>query len=79
MLIGEAGIDKTRLAQESAMRAAERGFRVLVGRCSEQYASLPFFPIVEALNGNSSPAAHAFPRTLLRRSPALAQLLAGDA
>jgi len=49
LLVGEAGIGKTRLAQEVMLRAQERGFRVLVGWCYQQRASAPLFPFVEAL------------------------------
>ncbi|WP_419197594.1 BREX system ATP-binding domain-containing protein [Microbispora hainanensis] len=41
MLVGEPGIGKTRLSQELAARARERGFAVLVGRCSEDESAPP--------------------------------------
>ncbi|MEV1131985.1 AAA family ATPase [Agromyces sp. NPDC049794] len=47
---GEAGVGKTRTAQEFASRAAARGANVLVGRCvafGEQI--LPYAPLVELL------------------------------
>lgn len=49
LLSGEPGVGKTRLAQEAMLEARTRGFQVLVGRCNEQHASLPFFPFREAL------------------------------
>ena len=49
LLAGEPGVGKTRLAQEVMLRARERGFHVLVGRCYEQHAALPFFVFTEAL------------------------------
>lgn len=49
LLGGEPGIGKTRLVQEFAARAAERG-RVLVGGCVERGADgLPFAPFTAAL------------------------------
>ena len=62
LLAGEPGVGKTRLAQEMMLRAQERGFRVLAGRCYEHYASLPFFPFVEALTSAPGPGlAHPAP------------------
>jgi hypothetical protein len=46
---GEPGIGKTRLIQEVMLQAEDYGFRVLVARCYEHHASLPFFPFQEAL------------------------------
>ena len=50
MLLGEPGVGKTRLAQEVSVRATERGFLVLVGRCYEERASLPMYPFIQALS-----------------------------
>jgi len=75
LLVGEPGVGKTRLAQEVMVRAEERGFRVAIGRCYEQHASMPFLPFVEVL----SDALAAAPATLAgepaRRWPELARLL----
>jgi DNA-binding CsgD family transcriptional regulator/tetratricopeptide (TPR) repeat protein len=49
---GEAGIGKTRLAEQLAATARERGVRVLGGGCvplGEE--GLPFAPVIEALRG----------------------------
>jgi predicted ATPase len=49
---GEAGVGKTRLAQELAAAAEEQGVRVLGGGCvplGEE--GLPFAPVIEALRG----------------------------
>ena len=49
---GEAGVGKTRLADQLAVTAAERGVRVLRGGCvplGEE--GLPFAPVIEALRG----------------------------
>ncbi|MFZ0665424.1 MAG: BTAD domain-containing putative transcriptional regulator [Acidimicrobiales bacterium] len=48
LVSGEAGIGKTRLAEEVARRALDRGSTVLYGRCDEDLA-VPFQPFVEAL------------------------------
>lgn len=46
---GEAGIGKTRLAQEFIDRARSQGAVCLIGRCFEGESGLAFGPIVEAL------------------------------
>src|SRR5215213_11972697 len=49
VLSGEAGIGKTRLANEVARLARQLGNQVLWGTCSEAELSLPYLPFVEAL------------------------------
>ena len=49
MIIGEAGIGKTALAEDLAVQAAESGATVLRTRCYEAERSLFLQPIVEAL------------------------------
>jgi tetratricopeptide (TPR) repeat protein len=49
MLVGEPGIGKTRLAEETSTYARLRGARVLFGRCLEGEASVPYLSFVEAL------------------------------
>ncbi|MFI5274947.1 MAG: AAA family ATPase, partial [Ktedonobacterales bacterium] len=49
MISGEPGIGKTRLAQEVALRARERGVLVAVGRCYEQHQTDGFYLMSEAL------------------------------
>jgi predicted ATPase len=51
MLAGEAGIGKTRLAEEAATIAVAHGFTVLWGRSGEGEHHLPYVPIIEALRG----------------------------
>jgi hypothetical protein len=50
-LVGEPGIGKSRLAAELGRRARERGFTVLLGRCSPDDGAPPFWPWVAALEG----------------------------
>src|SRR5215203_7519922 len=49
VLSGEAGIGKTRLANELARLARQLDGAVLWGTCSEAELSLPYLPFVEAL------------------------------
>ena len=46
---GEAGIGKTRLAEELARRARSAGGAVLVAHCHDDEAGLPYGPVVELL------------------------------
>jgi len=49
MLVGEPGIGKTRMAEEIATYAAVRSVRVLIGRCHETEAGIPYLPFLEAI------------------------------
>jgi DNA-binding SARP family transcriptional activator len=49
ILIGEAGVGKSRMVEELAAEARERGTVVLVGRCYEAARVLAFGPWVDAL------------------------------
>ncbi|MGH2343714.1 MAG: ATP-binding protein, partial [Chloroflexota bacterium] len=49
LLAGEAGIGKTRLAEEAVTIAVAHGFTVLWGRAGEGERHLPYMPIIEAL------------------------------
>jgi class 3 adenylate cyclase/tetratricopeptide (TPR) repeat protein len=48
LLLGEAGIGKSRLVRELVKRAAEEPCSVLLGRCSPYHLDSPFFPVLEA-------------------------------
>ena len=48
LIVGEAGVGKTRLAAAAAEMAAELGLVVLHGRCDERSAA-PYQPFVEAI------------------------------
>lgn len=78
ILTGEPGIGKTRVAQEAALAAAQRGFLVATGRCYETERDVPFHPFVEAL----TVAYPLLPRTIRDdipvRWPYLAALLPED-
>jgi tetratricopeptide (TPR) repeat protein len=52
LLAGEPGIGKSRLADELASRARERGFLVLWGRCWEAGGAPAYWPWVQALRAH---------------------------
>ena len=49
MLVGEPGIGKTRIAQELAAIAEQRGAQVLWGRCYEGEGAPPYWPWVQPI------------------------------
>ncbi|MEV6317822.1 BTAD domain-containing putative transcriptional regulator [Streptomyces sp. NPDC051776] len=51
IISGEAGIGKTRLAQELACMAEDSGFTVAWGRCVEDGDAPPFWPVSQLLRG----------------------------
>ena len=51
MVVGEAGVGKTRLVQEAVRRVREAGVMVLAGGCLPLSESLPLLPVAEALRG----------------------------
>ncbi len=52
MLVGEPGIGKTRLANELAARARDRGFLVLQGRCWEEGGAPAYWPWIQAIRAH---------------------------
>ncbi|MDT7705538.1 MAG: hypothetical protein QOG20_1145 [Pseudonocardiales bacterium] len=72
LLSGDAGVGKSRLVTEAVQRARESGFTVLVGRCLDSAASLPYLPFTEIVGGLAGP----HPR-LLEAHPELGRLLPG--
>jgi DNA-binding SARP family transcriptional activator len=61
MLIGEPGIGKTRLTEEFAARAADRGFGVHTGRCTSDEGAPPLWPWVSVLGSLAEAPAGAGP------------------
>lgn len=49
LLAGEPGVGKTRLAEEIAEIAAQRGALVLTGRCYEAAAAIPYTPFIDMI------------------------------
>jgi DNA-binding SARP family transcriptional activator len=54
LLVGEAGVGKTRLLEELAALAGARGATLIRGRCFESEQVLPFAPWVDALRGHAA-------------------------
>jgi predicted ATPase len=60
LIAGEAGIGKSRLLRETAVRAREQGFVALRGACFENDRAVPLAPLLDVvleLSATSSPAA----------------------
>jgi len=51
VIVGEAGVGKSRLAASVGTLAIQRGGQILLGRCYESEQSLPFAPWIDALRG----------------------------
>lgn len=49
LLMGEAGVGKTRLARELSRRSSESGLTVMWGSCPQVELSLPYLPFLEAV------------------------------
>ena len=76
MIEGEAGIGKTRLANELARQARAAGAVVLAARCHDDEAGLPYGPVVELLREAVKDAARAgWPDTVPPQRLADASLL----
>ncbi len=75
LLVGEAGIGKTRLTEELARLAESTGGTVLSARCYETERSLFLQPLVDALRPELLRSTPATLRDLVDRAPALALLV----
>jgi hypothetical protein len=82
LVSGEAGVGKTRLAEETSHQAKELGLLVLHGHCMEMDITLPFQPLIEQIEqavrivdrermrealGENAPEAHAGAETAFPR------------
>jgi len=47
LISGEAGIGKSRLMSEAKVRASEKGFTILNGRCFEPDRTVPYAPLID--------------------------------
>ena len=75
LLVGEAGIGKTRLADELALRAERDGMAILWGRCWEADGRPPYWPWVQILRGVRSGRGDAASFVRAADLPYLAQML----
>jgi class 3 adenylate cyclase/tetratricopeptide (TPR) repeat protein len=64
MIGGEPGVGKTRLAEELAVEARQRGMLALTGHCYEMEGAPPYIPFVEMLEAT----ARVVPREALRET-----------
>jgi len=76
MIGGEPGVGKTRLAEELAAEARQRGLLALTGHCYEMEGAPPYIPFVEMLEATARlvPAA-ALRETLSDAAPEVAKLM----
>jgi len=75
LLSGEAGIGKTRLAQEVTILLRDRGFVVATGRCYEREQTAALHPFLEAVALAFEAAPPSVRAQVAKRWPALGQLL----
>lgn len=76
LLVGEAGVGKTRLVEDVSAAAAESGATVAAGACLPLGETLPFLPVVEALRGLSRRSDMGLADALARTAPHVADELA---
>lgn len=75
LFAGEAGIGKTRLAEEAAAQAMERGALVLRGRAGDTAAAPPFLPWLQAIRTSVAKLNPSEQQVQLAAAAPLAQLL----
>jgi class 3 adenylate cyclase/tetratricopeptide (TPR) repeat protein len=75
LLAGEAGVGKTRLAQELTLNAVGRGFLIAAGRCYEAQEAVPYYPFLEALSAAYGAAPSTVRQEAAHRWPYLGRLL----
>jgi predicted ATPase len=75
LVSGEAGIGKTRFLHELFTVADAAGFDVLVGRCFEQYATVPFSPFTEVFASRLAATPTEVRSEIAGRWPDLAQVV----
>lgn len=75
LLAGEAGVGKTRLAQEVAVHLHNRGFVVASGRCYEPEHVVPYYPFLDALTTMLTTAPRSVRAGVRSRWPYLGWLL----
>lgn len=75
LLSGEAGVGKTRLAQEVDLKAHNHGFLVASGRCYEQQQATALFPMIAVLTSLFTSAPASIRVNAGRRWPYLGRLL----
>ena len=68
LLLGDAGVGKTRLAEEGLAAARRLGFQTLVGRCYEQEGTPALIPYIEVLEEASRLMSAAAFRQAIRRT-----------
>src|SRR5207302_201064 len=67
VLVGEAGVGKTRLVGEAVGQARQVGVSVLLGACLPLTDSVPFLPVTEALRGLGAADGRPGPPAVLER------------
>jgi transcriptional regulator with XRE-family HTH domain/tetratricopeptide (TPR) repeat protein len=75
LLVGEPGIGKTRLAQEVALLAQQRGFLVTSGCCYEPQEGVAYYPFLEVLSSAVAAAPMSVREQLPQRWPEVVRLL----
>jgi predicted ATPase/class 3 adenylate cyclase len=76
LLVGEAGVGKTRLVEEAAAEARRLGLRVLIGHCVDQQGAPPYLPIIEHIEEAARQVApDSLRRALGENAPEIAKLM----